>query len=224
MLKRFSDFITITNTKKQLRWQVKLSLAAFVFLLIWLFHKPILIGLASYLEIPSSTEKSDVVFIDGGDVVFHFTMDRVVELYKIGKVKNIAITMASPDAPSNVFGLSNYRQLFLNELNAQGIPDSVVFFVEPIWGDPYTASLAAGLVDFMVANQFNSVALLLDNFHIKRSCLAFKKVMEPHGIRINPEKQEIYINKYNWWKNTNGVRRVYGEYYKLIYYKLKGYI
>lgn len=224
MFKRFINFITITKTKKQLRWQFKLSVAAFVVIVVWLVHKPVLVGLAAYLEIPSSTEKSDVVFVDGIDVINLFYMDHVIEMVKTGKVDNIALALTGDTTSTNVFALQNYRQLVLTELNKLGIPDSVVYFLDPIFGDPYSYTLATGLVDFMKEHNFKSIALLQDNFHIKRSFLTYQKVMGPHGISVHPERLEIYLNKNNWWKNTNGVRRVYGEYYKLVYYKIRGYI
>ncbi len=107
MTSRFFDSIYITKTKKQLRWQVKLSLAAFVVLLMWLCHKPIFIGLAAYLEVPSSDNKSDVVFVDGGDTTSRFSMDRAIEMLKTGKAKNLLLTVAGENTQLKDRSLNN---------------------------------------------------------------------------------------------------------------------
>ena len=90
--------------------------------------------------------------------------------------------------------------------------------------DPFTYNIARELVPFMRENHFHSLMIILDNFHIRRSYLTYKKVMGEHSIAVYPQTVKIYIDATNWWRAANGVKRVYAEYIKLLFYWCKGYI
>ena len=212
------------KSKTTLKWQYRLVGIVLLIFLPAIFHQPILIGLAKKLDMPSSELSSDVVFVDGGDVISKLSMEKAIDFYKAGKARSILLTLSPGPTAGNVYALRNYRELVKESLAEDGVPDSAYAILFFDVGDPYTHSLAESLVVFLLENNYHSISIIQDNFHIKRSYLAFKKVMDNHGIAVRPVRLEIYMNAKNWWLNTNGVRRVYGEYYKLFYYWLKGYI
>ena len=220
----FPEKFYTKKNKKTLTWQYRLVCIALLIFLLWIFHQPILIGLAKNLDMPSSELSSDVVFVDGGDVISKLSMEKAIDFYKLGKANYLVFKLSPGPNAGNVYALRNYRELVQKSLTEDGVPDSAYTILFFNVGDPYTHSLAESLVVFLLENNYQSISIIQDNFHIKRSYLAFKKVMDNHEVAVRPVRLEIYMNEKNWWLNTNGVRRVYGEYYKLLYYWLKGYI
>ncbi len=211
-----------TKTKRVLRLRYRLLLLAIIAIVLGLLAKPVLIGVADYLDMPSTTQPCDVLVIQAGSTVGDYAMHQALDVYKSGLARQILLVLHSYDVQPATFGLSHYRHIVIHTLDSLGIPqpDYSVLFI-PLQ-DPYTYNSAVALADTLKG--VKSILLFDDNFHIRRSYLTYKKVFEKKNILVRPYTMDIYLNSKNWWYSANGWRRVIDEYIKLTFYWINGYI
>ncbi|NOY60879.1 MAG: hypothetical protein GXO75_18375 [Calditrichaeota bacterium] len=210
--------------RKKLKWSFKLGLLFLFILILWLVHKPIFIAMGRYLEMPSSNHPADVVVIEGGHTVSRFRVEEAIRLWREGTIKHIVMTLNTQNGLVDAFGLQNYQQIVRTKMDSLHVPPSAYTIMKLNITDPFTHNTAKALLQYMLGHNYHSLMIIHDNFHIRRSYLAYKKVMEKHGISIYPHTVRIYIDATNWWQAANGVRRVYAEYIKLLFYWYKGYL
>jgi len=177
-----------------------------------------------YLEMPSSNHRADVIVIEGGHTVSKFRVEEAIRLWREGMVKHIVMTLNTQNDLVDAFGLHNYEQLVAKQMDLLNVPPFVYTVMKLNITDPFTHNTAKALLKYMLVHKYHSLMICHDNFHIRRSYLAYKKVMGKHGINVYPHTVRIYIDATNWWKASNGVRRVYAEYIKLLFYWYKGYL
>ncbi len=191
-------------------------------LVLALVAKSGLVAIADYLQLPSATQHCDVLVVQAGATVDDYVMQQALNVYDSGQVDQLLLVLHSYDLQPAVFGMPNYRQRVIEALDSLNIPqqDYEVLFI-PLQ-DPYTYNSALALVDTL--QNVDSILLFDDNFHIRRSYLTYKKVLEKKNITVRPYTMEIYLNSNNWWTSANGWRRVIDEYIKLTFYWIKGYI
>ncbi|MDZ7724855.1 MAG: ElyC/SanA/YdcF family protein [candidate division KSB1 bacterium] len=211
-------------TRRVWRWPVKLAAAALLALILVLCAKPILVSAGGWLSMPSSEQHCDALILPSGATVSDYFMQEAIRCYQAGQVDRIIVVMHEYDQPSGVFGLENYHDLFMREIQRRDIPDSAVIPLFLKINDPYTYNTARTLTPSLNALGIDSILLLQDNFHIKRSILTYRHVMNAHGIEVEPYVMQIYLNADNWHTSANGWRRVIDEYIKLIVYRIKGYL
>ena len=210
------------KTKKVLRFRYRVVLLASVFLLLLVFAKPIMIAVADYLHVPSSTEHCDVLIVQAGSSIGDYVMREALKVYERGQVDRLIVVLHAFDLEPAIFAIPNYRRLVIQALDSLNVPkrDYEVLFI-PL-DDPYTYNSALALADTL--QDVHSILLFNDNFHIRRSYLTYKKVFEKHNITVRPYAMPIYLNSRNWWRSANGWRRVVDEYIKLTFYWINGYI
>lgn len=214
-------------TKKEktiLRWPWKVGLFFIFILIFWAFHKPLLTALGRYLEMPSSERVSDVAIIEGGHTVSSLKVQAAIQLLKTGQTQHLLLTLNTQNGWVDAFGLVNYTEMVKTEMKKLNIPDSV-FSIHNIQArDPFTYNTAKALVPILKKEGYSSITIVHDNFHNRRSYLTYKKVLAKHKIIVYARTITIYVNSNNWYKSGNGLRRVFGEYIKLAFYKVRGYI
>lgn len=211
-------------TRNVWRWPVKLATVLFFCIIVLICAKPLLVAAGRYLSMPSSDQHCDALILPSGATVSNYFMNEAIGCYRTGQVDHIIIVMHEYDLPSSVFGLDHYDELLMQEIHRRGIADSVVIPLYLKVSDPYTLNTARALVQPLQRRGIQSILLLQDNFHIRRSVLTFRKVLEPWDIQVYPRVLNIYLDESNWYRSANGWRRVIDEYIKLIFYRINGYL
>jgi uncharacterized SAM-binding protein YcdF (DUF218 family) len=191
-------------------------------LVVSLLCRPSLIQTAKFLEMPCTDQPSEVMIIEGGYGLSNYTMNEAIAVYRRGLAGKIVITLHSYDKQPDIFGIDHYENYIAAALDSLRIPksDYRIFLIEV--DEPYTYNAAKALSDSLP--NIRSLLVFSDNFHIRRSYLAFKKIFGARGVIVRPYTIPIYLNAYNWWTSINGWRRIIDEYMKLTYYWFKGYI
>lgn len=206
------------------RWRWIGSAILLLIALLFMLMPALLRGLGAFLDMSPSSQKCDAIIIEGGHTLSNFMTSAAIEAWRRGQVKKIVVTLSGYDGELAVFGLRNYDVLAAAEFVARGVPrDSFLIAIMKI-NEPYTYNAARALAPMLKKAGIRSVLLLHDNFHIKRSYLTYRKVLQGDGLEVHPYTVTIYLNHRNWWKNINGWRRVFEEYFKLAYYWYKDYI
>ncbi len=184
--------------------------------------KPLLIGVAAFLDLPSTDRPSEVMIIEGGYGLSNYTMNAAIELYRRGLASSMVIALHSYDKQPHMFGIDRYERFVASALDSLGIPRSDYRIMLIDVGEPFTYNAALAMADSLAG--ISSVLVVSDNFHMRRSFLVYKKIFERRGTTVRSYTIPIYLHKRNWWRSLNGWRRVFDEYVKLTFYKLKGYI
>jgi len=216
--------IFVEKSKKNLYWPYRLLLFCLIIVIVAAAAKPVLVHMGKILELPRSQEKADAVILEGGRLISTFFMNGALQAWKDGQARQIIIIDTPEQNTSEIFGLTGYDSMVRAALDSLNIPDSAYTFVSLKITDPFTRNAALALAPFLQKQNIHSVLLVNDNFHIRRSYLAYKKVFAQYEISVHPYTMEIYLNAENWHKSANGWRRVFGEYIKLFFYKTHGYI
>ena len=210
--------------KRRKKWTLRLGLLLLFLLLLWLLHRPVFIAMGRYLELSSSDHPCDAIVIEGGHTLSKARVEEAIRLWRQGLVRHIIMTLNTQNGLVDAFALGNYKQRVRMKLDSLGLPPEAYSLLDVEVTDPFTYSTARELLPFVKQKGFRSVMIVHDNFHIRRSYLTYKKVLGKEGIEVYPRTVKIYIDATNWWKAANGVRRVYAEYIKLLFYWYKGYL
>ncbi len=185
-----------------------------------------LASMAAVLDVPFTEEHADLVIVEGGNIVPAVFMERAIELIKNNKAEKMLIVLNTADGAVDAFGVDNYPALLDSALKKNNISESQYHILLSHIQDPFTRNSAITIFQYLENEPAatDTLMLLQDTFHAKRSLLAYRKVFEPSEIHVLACSVPIHVNAQNWWQSLSGVRRVYGEYAKFIYYKFKGYI
>ncbi len=189
-----------------------------------IFIKPLFRSTGRYLSMPDSTETADVVVVEGGNIISRIKMNRAIQLYKTGRAKRILILLNSSHGNVDVFGIGNYNKIIAAMLDSLGVPAQDYNIQNIVVHGPYARNTALELYGILKGKNVSSIMLVNDKFHIRRSYLAYQKVLREININVYTCTFDIYVDTETWWQSIDGVRRVAGEYIKLVYYRVKGYI
>lgn len=210
--------------KRVLRWRWRLLLAGLLLLFVVIIHRPVLVAMGQWLAVPSGDTFSDAVLIEGGHTLSALKVEEGLKLLRSGRTNHLLLTLNTQDGWVDAFALSNYEELVQEKMEELGIPDSAFSIHKIEVRDPFTYNTARQVLRIMKDMGWRSLTIIQDNFHNRRSYLTYKKLMEGEGITVYPATVQIYVTAENWWKSGNGIRRVFAEYIKLVFYKLSGYI
>ncbi len=210
------------RTRKTLKRKYKITIWALIVFFIFLFSKSILFHMAQHLDVPDAAAPSDVMIVEGGPSLAEYVVMQAVKVYEKGLARHIIFVLHAYDLKPTIFGVRHYEKLVAAGLDSLGIPrqDFSIMLVQTT--DPYTYNTAKAMADSLP--DITSILVFSDNFHIRRSYLAYKKIFEPRGVQVNAYSMPIYLHADNWWHYANGWRRVVDEYIKLTFYRIKGYI
>jgi len=189
-----------------------------------IFTKPVFRSMGRYLARPDSTETADIVVVEGGNVVSKIKMNRAIQLYKAGQAKRIYVLLNALQGNVDVFGIGNYDTMIAASLDSLGIPARDYVIHSMAIRGPYARNTALELLKGIKDKNISSILIVNDKFHIRRSYLVYQKVLREIDVRVYTYTFDIYVDTETWWRSIDGVRRVAGEYIKLVYYRFKGYI
>lgn len=210
------------RTHRTLKRKYKIAIAALILFFVIIFSKSILIYVAQRLDVTDAVAPSDVMIVEGGPSLAEYVVMQAVKVYEKGLARHILFVLHAYDLKPTIFGVTHYEKLVATALDSLGIPrnDFSIMLVQTT--APYTYNTAKALADSLP--DISSILVFSDNFHIRRSYLAYKKIFEPRGVQVSAYSMPIYLHADNWWRYANGWRRVVDEYIKLTFYRIKGYI
>ncbi len=213
----------IHKTKRCLRGPFKLLLLV-VFVLVFWFVKPLLLpAIADFLYIPSVEKKCDLLIMNGGYFVSAYELDQVRTAWEKGLAKDLVVVI-NENHKVNLIGIDDYDERIRDALLAMGFTSEEFVFLPVHFESPYTLHVARAVTDYCVQHHYKSALILSDSFHVRRTFLTYQKQFRKYGMEAFPYTYSIIITRDNWWKSSNGLRRVLEEYLKLAVYWYRGYI
>jgi hypothetical protein len=215
------SFFTKEVTHKKFTVRFKIVLLILVVLLFWIFHSFILEGTGNFLVAQAYPAKNADVILLEEEYNNKQAINMCNNLYKETGAKEVWIVVL-PDS-TQLFTEKQLEKTFKESMDTLSYNFAFKFFTYST-EHPYTLHKSAAVLDSLKAKGFKKVVLLTEGFHSKRSFKVYKKLFAPQGIDVYCTTYFTESTPENWWKDSNGFRRVVSEYLKYIYYLVKGYI
>jgi uncharacterized SAM-binding protein YcdF (DUF218 family) len=194
-------------------------LACFVILFLALFitWKPILRQCAYFLDTSQSPTKSDAMIVLGGGTGAREEMG--ARLYRQGLAPNVIASGEEVLLP----GIhSSFAQISADYLVVLGVPlDAITLFTTT------TSTRDEAQQSLTLAKQkgWTSIIVVTDRYHTRRAWLTFRNIYQKSGIKVTMVAvQSSWYLPEHWWKDERSLLAIVGEYQKLAYYLVKGYI
>ncbi len=194
-------------------------------MVLFIFRIPILKGIGNFLITESPLEKADAIFILGGNIY-----DRPItakQLFDEGWSDKLVPLGANFGLDQLVWNAGNEDKcipdaLIMREfLEINKVPSEVII---PIPYGTSTKEESDTILGFSLANNYKTIIIVSDHFHLRRIDNLVTKRFEKEGIKVILRGAESSMYKKEvWWKYEQSLIMVNNEYIKLMYYFLKGY-
>lgn len=221
----------IKRCYRKTRWFF--TILFFLLITLLIFRIPILKGVGNYLMAETPIEKADAIFVLGGNSVdrpilaaklYHDGWsDKIVPMgANFNFVQEILIG-CNPDCLSDDCNPCKPDALIMQEVLEEklNIPFEAIV---PLPDGTSTKEESDAILKFSKENNYETIIVVSDLFHLKRISYAFLDKFEKEGIKVilQGAKNSQY-NEETWWQYEQGLIMVNNEYLKLAYYWLKGY-
>lgn len=195
------------------------------YMLISLYHAPILKGIGKYLVVQHPPKKSDLIVCMMGKPVERGL--EAAELYKRGFAPRIFVVREElPDGyavlEAKKVHYPESKNLLIMMLQGLGVArsDCIVSdrFVDNTFDE---ANVVKALIQ---KNGYHSLIVVTSPTHARRTLLTFKNVFEKDDVQVMviPSRYSDFRPD-DWWKKRKYIREVIIEYQKLICYALRYY-
>ena len=190
-------------------------------------------GMGHFLMAETEIEKADAIFVLGGNI-----NDRPVlaaKLYNEGYSDKIiplganfdfvqeVIIGCNPDCTTYDCNPCKPDALVMQEVLEEklNIPFEAII---PLPEGTSTKEESDAILEFSKQNDYKTIIVVSDLFHLKRISYVFIDKFEKEGIKVILQgAKNSHYNEEKWWQYEQGLIMVNNEYIKLMYYWLKGY-
>ncbi len=221
----------IKRCYRKTRWIF--SILFFLLITFIIFKTPILKGLGGFLMSETPIEKADAIFVLGGNINDRPILaaklyedgwsDKIIPLGANFSFEQEVLIGCNPDCESDDCDPCKPDALLMQEVLEEklNIPFEAII---PIPEGTSTKEESDAILAFSKKNDYKTIIVVSDLFHLKRISYVFIDKFEEEGIKVilQGAKNSQY-DEQKWWQYEQGLIMVNNEYIKLLYYWLKGY-
>jgi hypothetical protein len=202
-------------------WKIKGLIFFVVLIVIFLLRNQILFSLGSFLVYDTGeVYKADVVILEE-DVNSKEALKYCLDLYGNGFCKEIwAVKIVDT---STIYSDEEYLSFINSVIESAGYDLKIKYFIFDV-EHPVTLNKSLQILDSLKSKNYSDVILVTNAFHSKRSYKVYEKILPPEGISIQSKVYYSKVRLEDWYKNSYGLRYVFPEYIKYVYYVFKGFI
>jgi uncharacterized SAM-binding protein YcdF (DUF218 family) len=185
---------------------------------LYVFRAPLLTAVARWWVVKSTLSKVDAIMVLGGGLPRRPT--EAARLYHAGLAPKILYSDVETNQVALLGMMKPETTLTREVLIQQGVPESALECIGHGTSSTYQEALAAR--DWLQRTGARSLILTSDEFHMRRVCWVFRKVLRPTGVRVlvKPVVLRDYTTT-NWWHREDGVVAFQNELVKYFYYRVK---
>ncbi len=172
-------------------------------------------GLSSWLNVGESPDCADHVLILPGDETFRPLVGAALVNARLVRDVLVPVTRVSADEKD---GISLPTSEVVRRILVQrGIPDEKIVSLEG--ASRTTFDDASALATYLESRPLNTVIVITNSFHTRRTRYIFRQVLGPKAERLrfvaapNPGFADD-----NWWQQRSGMRIILSENLKLAFY------
>lgn len=174
---------------------------------------------------PEEIGIADVVILEGSETAETGAVAKGMDLLSSGKAARIIVVIHQVPEKKKAFAIhESYPDLIKKDLKRLGLGvEQFEVLVTPVH-HPITLTEARLVLQTLSKEGVRRGILLSNGFHTRRSSLVYRHVGIPLQIKIFPSP---YFNEYeldHWWVHDLGIRDFISEFFKLVYYQIRGYI
>lgn len=200
----------------------------FLLILLFLFHRPIFIAAGKFLS-PEGSGIADAVILEGCDLAREKGIEVGLRLLAAKRAYLMIIVEHDSGSKSTFGQILDYDTSLIKNLEVLGLKKGQIQVMTVPNNHPVTLTEAQIVLTYLHNNNVKRAFLLAEGFHTRRSYLTYKKIALPLNIEIIPIPYFLTYGKHaytieDWWKKTDGIYSFVMEWFKFIYYILRGYI
>jgi hypothetical protein len=216
-----NNFFLKEVTNRKFTWKFKGMLLLFLLLFILVFHNPILRSIGSFLVYDSGEiSKADIVILEE-DINSKEGLRYCLDLYNKGFCKEIWAVKITDT--SMIYSDEEYLNFINSVIDSNGIKVRLKYFILDV-EHPVTLNKSLNILDSIKSKNYSTVILVTNSFHSKRSYKVYEKLFNNKGITLQSKVYYTKANLNDWYKKSDGLRYVFPEYIKYVYYSLRGII
>jgi hypothetical protein len=186
-------------------------------------YQTILTHAANYLA-PEKMEKSEVVILEGAELIKEKPVQNAMELLSSGMANRMVIVIQQNPTNERPLALPNYSLLITKNLEALGLHENQFQVITVPANHPVTLTEAKIVLANLSLSNVRSAILMAEGFHARRSFWAYKRVGTPLGIEIISCPYFVKYPRKTWWRTVDGCYEFISESIKFCYYVIMGYI
>lgn len=199
-------------------WGIGLGALLLLLLLLYAYRTPILRGIGSYLIVEDEPGRVECIYVLGGN-----SYDRGKEaarIYQKGNVPEVVCTGGHVPSVFRPFDLEpSEAEVSARVAKEHGVPRGEL---EVLSKGKSTWEEAHLCLDHALKMGADTIAVLSDEFHLRRVRSVFAPLFEKEGVelRLWGASSSSY-DELEWWRSEEGMIMVNNEYMKLLYYCFK---
>jgi uncharacterized SAM-binding protein YcdF (DUF218 family) len=191
---------------------------------LYLFRRPILTRMGTYLVVSDTLHRADAIEILGGGEPGRSR--KAAQLYHEGWAPRLIITKA--EHISSVAELRQYgifaaedHEIKCAVLKLLKVPEEAIEVLDGY--NRSTMEEARRLRDYARERRLKRLILVTSNFHTRRTRLAFGRAFKGTGIEllVQAAPPDCWFDPDSWWTRRADSRNLFLEYQKLIFYSLR---
>jgi len=173
---------------------------------------------AHFLDVSEPPTQVDYVLVlNGGPKTRPFVAAAMV---KAGLTNAVLLTTASPTPDSEAGLVPPEQEIYSRVLLKRGVSADQIHVIPGVIASTYDEACA--LARFLKSNPANSVAIVTNDFHTRRTRSIFRRVLDDLPVRLRIVSAPVdNIRADNWWQSAAGVKIYATEYCKSVYYRLR---
>lgn len=216
-----NSFFSKEVNKRVLTWKFKGLITLLILLVILLLRNPILYSIGSFLVYDTGEiSKADIVILEE-DVNSKEGLKYCLDLYTKGFCKEIwAVKIVDT---SMIYTDEQYLKFINSVVDSSGYKVKLKYFIFDV-EHPITLNKSLQVLDSLKSKNYSSVILVTNAFHSKRSYKVYNKIFQPNNISIQSKVYYSKVRLDGWYTNSYGLRYVFPEYIKYVYYTFRGFI
>lgn len=181
----------------------------------WIARRPLLVGVAAWLDVGQPPVKTDYAFALGGNVETRPFV--AAALYRAGFADELLVVRMrrSPAVEAGLFPPHHemYRRVLLHE----GVAEKDIQLIGDACDSTFDEAAAVG--EWLEQHPSATLTVVTDHFHTRRARFIFRQELGDKVSRVHFVSAPVdYFTPDNWWRIANGFATYTSEYMKLLFY------
>lgn len=188
---------------------------AALLLALYLFHVPLLVGVARLVEVHEPPLRADVVFLLSGDGRQAGRAQHAASLHLRGFAP--LVLLARPeDPPAALLGFyPNDADVNVGILRHAGVPDSAIRMIIVPGGVTSTTDEGRALAWYLRRHPAERVLVVTNEYHTRRARWAILRGLGDADVEIRMAgARDPRFHAGNWWRSEEGLLAYFSEYVK----------
>jgi uncharacterized SAM-binding protein YcdF (DUF218 family) len=197
------------------RWFKVLSIFLMLIVTLFFLRIPILRGIGNYLYAQDTLQKTNAIFVLGGN-----SYERGLEAAKVySQFVGTPVYSTGSNIPMQLLAFDTSlteAELTTMLVRKHGVPDSLSY---PLIAGTSTREEADAICKLIEENGWTSITIISSSFHLRRVKQVFEKARGDRNFSFvfhgAPSKD---FDPNTWWKHEEGLITVNNELMKMLYY------